>query len=210
MDGRKLHVAGATARHNNFEDLKYYKNTEELSIEYIDKWIIPFYLTDLTTEQFNSNFQKVSAELSTEIIRKLLGDFNWRSRITGAHFAAITDSTEFEEQIGVLLLKSELTYAGDGYVLALARFNTDRSIKYLCEYLDYYLERTDLWFDQGDAMAALKWLDESNQTNYHKEFLGRWNKFIEDKPNWSLDRKFEYFKKSMQGINNLAKELPER
>lgn len=210
IDALKLHVAGATVRHNNFEDLKYYKNPEQLSIEFIDKWVNPFYMTDLNDLQFSMRLQSVAVDLNTEVIKKLLGDFNWRTRITGAHFAAITHSTEFEEQIGNLFLKSEVTYAADGYVLALASFNTNSAIKYLTEYLNYYLERTDLWFDQNDAMAALKWLDDSNKTNYHKEYLGRWEKFIEDKPNWSLDRTFERFERGMQGIKRLAEELPER
>lgn len=40
-----LHVAGATVRHRNpFENIEVPRNDDELSDEYIEKWVVPFYM----------------------------------------------------------------------------------------------------------------------------------------------------------------------
>mgnify|MGYP000046318707 CR=1 FL=1 len=55
----ELHVAGATVRHKNpFEDLESYKSETEIDKEFIDKWVIPFYMVGLNnTDQFISDFK---------------------------------------------------------------------------------------------------------------------------------------------------------
>lgn len=130
---------------------------------------------------------QVKNDLSPEIVKQLLGYFDWRSRISGAYFSAIMDYTEFEDFIGIHLVKSEVCYAGEGYLIALASFNTDKSIDYLKKYLDYYLSKPALWFDQGDAMAALIWLDNKNDSTLIKDnnYMDKWTDFVGNKPNWN-------------------------
>jgi hypothetical protein len=43
-----LHIAGAIVRHRNpYEDIEVPRNDEDLSQEFIDKWIARFYLMNL-------------------------------------------------------------------------------------------------------------------------------------------------------------------
>lgn len=182
-----LHVAGATVRHRNpFENIEVPRNDDELSDEYIEKWVVPFYMTHLANadETTIKAFSDAAKEINIDIVKALLGDFNWRTRISGAFFTAINNYQELEDIIGKHLLKSEVCYAGSGYCLALATFATDKAKDYLIAYLDYYLDRKDLWFDQSTAYCALEYLDK----NAAARLTTKLNSFITDKPNWDLER----------------------
>lgn len=198
----ELHVAGATVRHRSpFEDLSVPRNSEPLDKDFIEKWVVPFYMTVFSqlSEETEQQVITIYSEIDYEIVMKLLSDFNWRTRIVGAYFAALKDFTELEEVIGNHLLKSEVCYAATGYCLALANFGTEKSKSYLKEYLNYYLTRKDLWFDQGEALAALFGMDE----NAAKEYESLWNDFVADKPYWKLERYKENFVKSMENLERI-------
>nr|WP_319571456.1 hypothetical protein [uncultured Draconibacterium sp.] len=64
------------------------------------------------------------------------------------------------------------------------------------------MSKTDLWFDQGDAMAALIWLDNKNNTTVIKDndSINRWMDFIQNKPNWNLDHYIDFFNRRMTKI----------
>ena len=206
----ELHVAGAIVRHNNpFEKLVTLENEEPLVIDFIDKWVNPFYQNLFTNEaeSLRKAFQEINNRLTPIIIKKLLGDFNWRTRIVGGYFSAIKEYQEFEDDIGKLLLKSELCYAGSGYCLALAAFETEKSIDYLKKYLNYYLDRKDLYFEQGDAMAALNWIDKKLNGNEMENFTEKWNDFISDKPHWNLEKSITIFNQQMNTIELIRQNL---
>src|SRR5580704_4085896 len=117
-----LHSSGANVRHHNpFESLEVPRNGDELSQELIDKYVVPFYMSDLSPSDEPSihHFAEVAREIDSSIVKMLLRDFNWRTRIVGAYFAAINAYPEFEDIIGKHLLKSEVCYAGKGYCIAL-------------------------------------------------------------------------------------------
>lgn len=197
-----LHVSGATVRHRNpFENIEVPRNELELTQDFIDKWVAPFYMSgfNFADEILIESFASAAKEIKTDIISNLLGDFNWRTRITGSYFAAINEEREFEDVIGKHLLKSEVVYAGSGYCLALSIFGTDNSKKYLKTYLEYYLDRKDLYFDQADAFCALEYLDK----NMAKELQNKYEDFVSDKPNWNLQRSKESFLKSIQTIKKI-------
>lgn len=200
----ELHVAGATIRHKNpFEQLEVPRNIEQLSKDFLEKWVFPFYMSDfsnLNSRQTNDLIE-VYSEITNDVIEKLLGDFNWRTRIVGAYFSALKKSIDFEETIGNHFLKSEVCFAGRGYCFALATFETDKSKNFLKKYLDYYLLQKDLWFEQGEAMAALDWLDKMDAENY--ELL--WRNFSLDKPNWNLQNIKINFAKGMNKISEIRK-----
>src|SRR5687768_8634138 len=160
------HRAGATVVHKSpFNNLKTPFETKSLSQDFILKWVAPFYLQRLMeNDNYETAFLERKNEVNPEIVKQLLGYFDWRTRITGAYFASILGYKQFEDFIGIHLLKSEVCYAAEGYLTALASFNTSNSIEYIVKYLDYYLHKKDLWFDQGDAMSALLWLDKKNKT----------------------------------------------
>jgi len=197
-----LHVAGATVRHKNpFENIEVPRNEEEVTKEFADKWVGPFYmhifsnLDDIAIQTFAEGAKKIDKN----IVLKLLSNFNWRTRITGAYFSAINHYTEFEDIIGSHLLKSEVCYAGYGYCLALATFGTDNAKNYLITYLDYYLDRKDLWFDQSGAFCALQHLDNSSAD----KLMEKWNSFVEDKPYSNLEESRESFSKSLLNIEKI-------
>lgn len=198
----ELHSAGATVRHRNpFEGIVVPRNEFELSQEFIDKWVKPFYMThlfevdDITAKKFST----ASKEIDLLIIGQLLGDFNWRTRITAAYFAAINNYQELEDIIGNHLLKSEVCDAGRGYCLALATFATSKSKEYLIRYLEYYLDKKDLWFDQAYAFVALEYFDKASSDR----FLGKWEEFVSNKPNWDLKNTRELFLSSMSNLERI-------
>ena len=182
----RLHSVGATVRHKSrFEDLLSFKNNEELTQEFIDTWTAPFYMRigDTDNDWINQLIQ-TRDKISKEIVVKLLGDFNWRTRQTGAFFAAIKNFTDLTDIIGTHFLKSEVCYAGQIYAYTFASFNTDNCIEYIDNYLTYYLAKPDLWFDQREAMESLTYLDKINQTNIVSKHTDNWIKFIANKPYW--------------------------
>jgi len=182
----RLHSAGATVRHKStFADLPSYKNADELSQNFIDTWAAPFYMRiGDTDDSWTNQLIQAKDNITKDVSIKLLGDFNWRTRQTGAFFAAIKGFKDLTDLIGVHFLKSEVCYAGQVYAYTFASFNTDKSIDYLDRYLTYYLAQPDLWFDQREAMEALTYLDKINQTDFVSKHSDNWIKFIANKPYW--------------------------
>lgn len=209
-DEIRLHVAGATVRHSSrFEDLEVPVCRENPSPEFMKKWVQPFYMQRLFDDRsgFVEAVRAVVPGLTDAVIAELLAYFNWRPRLVGAYFVAIKRLSAFEEQLGRLLLRSDLCDAGRGYCAALARLNSPTATDFLEQYLDYYLARADLWFDQGDAMAALGYLDEQNGTSRRARFEPLWQRFIENKPTWDLDRCDEMFRAMMLTLEGAAREI---
>lgn len=162
-----------------FEDLEAHRNEDEFTREFTEQWVIPFYMNDFSNLEETTlvSFAAASRKMNPKIVAELLGDFDWRPRMAGAFFAAINYYQEFEEIIGPHLLRSEVCYAGSGYCLALATFSTERCKEFLMTYLEYYLGRKDLWFDQADAYCALEYLDKAAA----ERMLPKWKEFVADK-----------------------------
>lgn len=106
----------------------------------------------------------------------------WRSRLTASWLIGLDRREQFRDRIGELLLASELTYAGQGYCVALARFATAADAELLAAYLDTYLPQLDQRYDQDWALGALLHLDQQLSTNRAARFLTddglwqRWNR----------------------------------
>jgi hypothetical protein len=209
LQNLKLHVAGATVRHASpFESIAVYKNNFDLDQEFINKFVNPFYMNIPATDQDKKlidDLGKIKNEFTRDVVKKLLGDFNWRTRQTGAYFAAINEFKEFEDTIGTLLLKSEVTYAGTMYALVLANFNSKRGRDYLTTYLDYYLAKLDLFFDQKQVLTAVKYLDEINGTSDFKDYADRWDAFLTNKPHWKRDINTDSLRRDISGIDVVKK-----
>jgi hypothetical protein len=197
-----LHVAGATSRsHNPFEQLAAHRNPEELSDEFIDQWVMPFYMVSLARldDQTFSAFAQAAKTITPDVVRELLGDFNWRPRIVGAYFAAIKGYEELTDILGVHLLQSKVCYAGAGYALAFAMFQRERAQDYLKAYLDYYLKQPDLWYDQADVLAALHLLDPAEAATY----AASWQAFIVNKPNHRLEDTIDWMRTSIATVERI-------
>ncbi|MFC8278370.1 DUF6000 family protein [Streptomyces sp. NPDC057271] len=109
---------------------------------------------------------------------------NWRSRITAAWMIGLDRREQFRDRIGGLLLASELTYAGQGYCIALALLGTTEDATLLTTYLDRYLRRPECRYDQQWALGALLHLDEALGTTHAAGFLdpdGLWSQWANDR-----------------------------
>jgi len=141
-------------------------------------------------------------EVSPELINTLLANCDWRPRSVGAFFVALDQRSDFETLVGRLLLRSDVCYAGRAYCIALARLNTPTAVDFLQQYLGYYLTRDDLWFDQADALAALKYLDEVNGTAFSSTFDQLWRDFASTKPNWNLSHTCSRFNATLRALES--------
>ncbi|HBV16089.1 DUF6000 family protein [Chryseobacterium carnipullorum] len=178
-----LHSAGATVRHrSDFDHLKSHKNDFELSKEFIDQWVLPFYMEMRhTSGSWIEDMKLLKDKITEEVTLALLGDFNWRTRTVGAYLSAIKNYENQIDIIGVHLLKSEVCYAGDLYALVFAFYNNQKTIDYLNQYLDYYLQKPQLYFDQERVMETLVYLDGINGTNNYSKHLTQWEKMLQDR-----------------------------
>ncbi|KMQ60274.1 hypothetical protein ACM46_18895 [Chryseobacterium angstadtii] len=176
-----LHSAGATVRHrSDFDHLKSHKNEFQLDKEFIDKWVLPFYMTIRhTSGLWIEEIKQLKDEITEDITAALLGDFNWRTRTVGAYFSAVKNYESQVDIIGVHLLKSEVCYAGDLYALVFAFYNNEKTVRYLNQYLDYYLQKPELYFDQERVMETVVYLDTINGTHNFAKHLIYWEKMLE-------------------------------
>jgi hypothetical protein len=207
LESIKMHVAGATVQHKSpFDSLRPFNNDFDLSRKFIDEWVAPFYQKLARADkEWIDQLISIKCEIKKDIIQTCLGDFNWRTRQTGAFFAAMLGETNFIDIIGTHLLKSEVCYAGSVYCKVLASFNTTKCVEYLNLYLDYYLSKPDLWFDQKAAMQALLFLDKRNATNYLERHVSNWQEFIRNKPNWEKEISTAGLEKQLAVIETVRK-----
>lgn len=146
----------------------------------------------------HGNFRRLPAEERTQFLQALGLDSrsvtdaelaymlqpNWRTRITAAWMIGVDRREQFRERIGDLLLASKLTYAGQGYCIALALLGTTEDAALLTAYLDHYLRRPECRYDQQWAMGALLHLDEALGTTHAAGFLepdGLWSRWATDR-----------------------------
>jgi|SRR6266540_7023311 len=95
----------------------------------------------------HGNFLRLNEPERTDFVRSLVAaarqatlseltvllEGEWRARLTGAVLAGIARRTVLRDRIGVLLLASELVYAGQGYCYALASFGTSEDAALLTQ-----------------------------------------------------------------------------
>jgi hypothetical protein len=193
-----------------FKSLDVPTTREPLPQQIVDRWVQPLYmgLNQRDTNAARNAAFDLLAELWTDmtedVAHALLRHADWRTRIVGAHIAACRELRGLTGWIGRLLLRSDVCYAGRGYCVALARFNTSESTDFLLEYLNYSLTRSDLWYDQAEAMAAIAYLDGCNGTCDLASMTTRWETFVADKPNWDLDEAIAAFARRMAQVNSLS------
>ena len=209
-DAIARHVAGATVTHSGpFAALKVPSLAEPLTQDFIDKFVVPFYRASLPNEvgDFADLLQPIANEISPSVLTTLLSDFDWRSRITAAYFAAILTEVTVEDHIGKLLLRSDVCFAGFGYCLTLARFNSPKSVEYLSRYLEYYLSQPNLHFDQGAAIGAMAHLDSANGTSRLKTLSAQWDQYVSASGSYEQPRHIERFEREFSSVVRIAAEI---
>ena len=204
------HIAGATVTHAGpFATIQVPKLTEPLSREFCEKWVVPFYRASLFrgVDEFVESLLPIADEITPSLLATLLSDFNWRPRITAAYFAAVLIENSVEDHIGNLLLRSDVCYAGNGYCLALARFNSHKSVEYLSKYLTHYLSKPDLHFDQGAAIGALAHLDETNGTSQIETFAEQWDRYETASGTYDKQKHIGRFGEQFSAVVRIAAEI---
>ena len=82
-------------------------------------------------------------------------------------------------------------------------FNTEKGIEYLKEYLEYYLTRKDVHFDQRIAMSTLNWTDKKNGTNEMNSFLPKYQDWVSDKYSQDINQSIANFEKQIEQLNQI-------
>lgn len=140
-----------------------------------------------------STFVRDLAQAAYEITPAELGilfEGGWRERKTAAWLVAVAHRTEFRDLIGRLLLASGGPYAGAAYCVALAKFGTAADAELLAAYLDHYLSRPDLDYDQPIVLGTLLYLDGILGSESASRFIapgGPWDRWLEARVVAALD-----------------------
>lgn len=130
------------------------------------------------------------ARAVTDAELTILFEGSWRERRTAAWFVAVSRRDHYRGRLGALLLESEVCCAGGAYCVALASFGTARDADLLAAYLDRYLHRPDLAYDQPTAMGALAYTDSVLHSDRASHFLqedGLWRQWFQDAPHMHGD-----------------------
>jgi len=136
-------------------------------------------LDDGKRGRFLRQLAKSARQVSDRELAILL-ESEWRSRLTASWLIALDRRVQFRDQIGEMLLASEVCFAGQGYCLALARFATPADAALLASYLDTYLPQLDKRYDQDWALGALLHIDTALGTDQAARFLtngGLWQRW---------------------------------
>lgn len=144
--------------------------------------------------KFTRKLGKDAGEISHRELGILLNG-GWRERRTAAWFIAVAGRTEFRERLGELLLAGEGPYAGQAYCVTLATFGTSADADVLVAYLDHYLRRPDLYYDQAAALGTLLLLDARLGADQAARFLtpdGLWQQWIDGPPSKDYDTPDSY------------------
>jgi len=136
-----------------------------------DGFVQPFYGA-LLHANFALEQARYSVTLSAQIgaaaravsdpqLRLLLEQREWRGRLTAAWFVGLTGRARFVAKLAELLLASELTYAGQGYCVAMGLIGGFTCQCHLRDYLNKYLPLRGRFYDQTWAIGALAQIEGS-------------------------------------------------
>ncbi|MER5977673.1 DUF6000 family protein [Streptomyces sp. NPDC001857] len=151
-------------------------------------------MTGRERAKFTRKLGKAASDISLRELGILLNG-GWRERTTAAWLIAVASRTEFRERLGELLLASEVPFAGEAYCLALATFGAPADADLLVAYLDRYLPRPDLDYDQAAALGALLLLDTRLGVSQAARFLasdGLWQRWVDGPPTKDYDAPGSY------------------
>lgn len=105
-------------------------------------------------DQIVYQMQAVAAEATFDVA-VYLWSRGWREALMASWWAAVWRWPELAGQVEPLLIPSRSCYEGQAHCLALAQLRSAQARAVLMRYLDAYLPRPDLDYDQPWAMAAL-------------------------------------------------------
>lgn len=135
---------------------------------------------DGSRQEFLRDLATAAQQITSDELTSLLAERDWRPRLTAAWLIGLDRRMQFRSRIGDLLLESELCFSGQGYCFALARFGSETDAQLLSAYLDRYLRRSDLQYDQAWAIGALLSIDDRERSQHAAPFLmpgGLWEQW---------------------------------
>jgi hypothetical protein len=175
MDDPNLAALGAAARRYASVDSRYLELLHA-NVRRLEPPLQSAFLRELIAD---------SKLVSDHDLAAMLGEFSgWRERIVAAWMAGIDGRSQHRQRIGELLIESRQTFAGQGYCFALTCFAAPADARILCDYLDRYLRRPDLVYDQDWAIGALLDIDRRLGTDDAERFTtpgGLWQQWARDK-----------------------------
>jgi hypothetical protein len=124
----------------------------------------------------------VVADASLGIAHALWSVKEWRCNIMTSWWATVWGWPDAVPGVERLLIPSGLTYAGQGHCVALAGLSTPEAGRVLARYLDTYLPRPDLVYDQGWAISALSIVDENLGSSLAAERIPMFDEWIAGRP----------------------------
>jgi hypothetical protein len=133
------------------------------------------------------------AERITDAELEILLTSEWRARLTASWLIAASRRATYVDRLGRLLISSELTFAGQGYCVALARIGTESAQDHLVRYLDHWLPQTECRYDQAWAMSALVIVDRKLGSELSARFLqpgGLWDAWAREE--WPTDQQVRF------------------
>lgn len=104
--------------------------------------------------------------ISDRQIEELLAEREWRGRLAAAWYVGLSKRAVFTDEIAALLLASELTYAGQGFCVALGLIGSHECRKHLRAYLSKYLPLQGRFYDQQWAIGALAYVERTQPKEY--------------------------------------------
>ncbi|MBP2478591.1 hypothetical protein JOF53_007463 [Crossiella equi] len=126
-----------------------------------------------------------AATITDAELTALLDSGGWRERKVATWFLGATGRQDFRPRLGELLLASEGPSVGQTYCVVLTHFGTPADADFLVRYLEVYLRRPDLYYDQSAALGALLEFDRRHDTAHARPFLadgGLWRQWIAGPP----------------------------
>jgi hypothetical protein len=137
----------------------------------------PAVVSDLYLTLLHGNFMRATGAAFERALRHAVRELDetharallaggWRERLTAAWVSGLRDERALIPRLSELLLESAVPFAGQGYCAALAAMPGDESRAGLGAYLDAYLPRLDLDYDQPWACAALELVGPADHARF--------------------------------------------
>jgi hypothetical protein len=170
-----------------------------LVVDQIERRVVaPFYLDVL---HGNLVALAPSASLQDQIVRQMrvvaaevtldtavyLWSRGWRQALMASWWAAVWQWPETVDQVEPLLLPSRYSFEGQAHCLALTRVRSPRARAVLMRYLDEYMPRPDLDYDQPWAMAALTLASTDAAEPVPGHYLEAWRQWTSGRRPAGLD-----------------------
>jgi hypothetical protein len=137
-------------------------------------------LSEREGDSFRQAIVGAASAISDRQIDQLLTEKEWRGRLCAAWFTALDGRAKFIRSIGVLLLASEVAFAGEGYCVALGLGASEECARLLRSYLKTYLPPNGRIYDQAWAIGALSHIEGAPPPEYLNPTLWRDGEYFMD------------------------------